>query len=140
MSAIARGLWSVYAWPAFVANSALRYPLVFLWRRGPTVADSFQRWMHGWARVNLSGGLYRTVVDGPSDVPSPAVVVTNHQHIFDVQLIAALVPPPLRFVAREEVLDVPLIGSVLRRGGHLTVARGAGAAANEAVIAQAIAA
>lgn len=128
----------MYAWPAFVGNSVLRYPLVFLLRRGPTVADSFQRWMHGWARVNLKGGLYRTEVEGPREVPCPAVIVTNHQHIFDVQLIAALVPPPLRFVAREEVLRVPLIGSVLRKGGHLTVARGAGAAANEEVLLRAV--
>ena len=140
MSALTRSLWSLYAWPAFVANSALRYPLVFLWRRGETVADSFQAWMHGWARVNLAGGLYRTAVDGPSDVPRPAVVVTNHQHIFDVQLVAALVPPPLRFVAREEILGVPLIGSVLRKGGHLTVARGGGAAASEEVLRRAVAA
>lgn len=139
MPAIVRALWSLYAWPAFVGNSVLRYPLVFLFRRGPTVADSFQAWMHGWARVNLKGGLYETAVTGPTDVPPAAIVVTNHQHIFDVQLIAALVPPPLRFVAREEVLRVPLIGSVLRKGGHLTVARGGGALGNEEVLRRAVA-
>lgn len=140
MSAVARFLWSLYAWPAFLGNSALRYPLVFLVRRGPTVADSFQGWMHGWARVNLDWGLYRTKVDGVVDRPAPAVLVANHQHIFDVQLLAALVAPPLRFVARQEVLRVPLIGSVLRKGGHLTVARGASAAANEETLRQAVAA
>ncbi|HEX6853544.1 MAG TPA: lysophospholipid acyltransferase family protein [Candidatus Polarisedimenticolaceae bacterium] len=140
MSALARFLWSLYAWPAFVGNSALRYPLVFLFRRGPTVADSFQVWMHGWARVNLVGGLYRTTVDGVEDRPAPAVLVSNHQHIFDVQLLTALVTPPLRFVAREEVLRVPLIGSVLRKGGHLTVTRGASAAANEEALGRAVAA
>jgi 1-acyl-sn-glycerol-3-phosphate acyltransferase len=113
---------------------------VFLFRRGPTVADSFQGWMHGWARVNLAWGLYRTTVDGVAQRPAPAVLVCNHQHIFDVQLLTALVPPPLRFVAREEVLRVPLIGSVLRKGGHLTVARGASAAANEEALRQAVAA
>lgn len=140
LSALARLLWSMYAWPAFVANSALRYPLVFLFRRGPTVADSFQRWMQAWAEVNLDWGLYRTVVDGVEDRPAPAVLVVNHQHIFDVQLMAALVSPPLRFVAREEVLRIPLIGSVLRKGGHLTVARGASAAANEEALERAVAA
>ena len=138
MSALARFLWSLYAWPAFVGNSALRYPLVFLFRRGPTIADSFQGWMHGWAQSNLEWGLYRTVVDGDAVRPAPAVLVSNHQHIFDVQLLTALVPPPLRFVARAEVLGVPLIGSVLRKGGHLTVARGASASANEEVLGRAV--
>jgi 1-acyl-sn-glycerol-3-phosphate acyltransferase len=87
---------------------------------------SFGWVVRSWASGIMRWGFHTCEVRGASGLPSPAVLVVNHQSGFDIALVAHLVPPPLFFVARLEVGRVPLIGSVLRRGGHVFIRRGAG--------------
>lgn len=93
--------------------------------------ESFGCVVRSWAAGIMRWGFHTCEIRGAAALPSPAVLLVNHQSGFDIALIASLVPPPLFFVARLEVGRVPLIGSVLRRGGHVFVRRGAGSA-NEA--------
>lgn len=95
--------------------------------------EAFQHVFRRWALMNMRVGGFRCRVEGGSAVPAPAIIVSNHQHFFDIQVLAAILPPPFRFVSRVEVQRVPLIGSVLRHGGHLLVARGT-AMGNEATM------
>jgi 1-acyl-sn-glycerol-3-phosphate acyltransferase len=106
-----------------------------------TVRDphkSFGWILRSWAGGIMRWGFHRCEVRGASGLPCPAVLLVNHQSGFDIALISYLVPPPLFFVARLEVGRVPLIGSVLRGGGHVFVRRGAGQS-NEAAFDEAAA-
>jgi len=89
-----------------------------------------------WARRNMWGGGFKAHVEGTENLVRPSIVVVNHQNLFDINFVVWLVPPPMRLVAKVEALRQPLIGSVLREGGHLTVSRGRGLD-NEAAFARA---
>ncbi len=51
------------------------------------------------------------------------VLVTNHQSFFDIFAILAFMPGDIRFVAKKELLRIPLIGYTLRNNGHIVIDR-----------------
>jgi 1-acyl-sn-glycerol-3-phosphate acyltransferase len=63
---------------------------------------------------------------GWSEIAGAAVLVANHRSVFDIPVLASLVPPPVVFVARRDLFEVPIVGGVLSRGGHVPVDRRAG--------------
>lgn len=80
----------------------------------------------GWLLTRLA--LYKTSVEGFEKIVQPAVWAANHRNYADIMLLVGLAPGPVVFVARQGVIRAPIIGSVLKRGGHLLVRRGVGAA------------
>jgi 1-acyl-sn-glycerol-3-phosphate acyltransferase len=54
------------------------------------------------------------------------VLVANHSSYLDVVVLLAALPVDVRFVAKQELRRAPVIGSVIRKVGHLTVERAAG--------------
>jgi 1-acyl-sn-glycerol-3-phosphate acyltransferase len=77
-----------------------------------------------WGRISMFAGFYKCQVEGREHLAKPGVIVANHRSIFDICLLACLVPRPYFFVARAEVFKVPLIGWILKLGGHIPVVRG----------------
>jgi 1-acyl-sn-glycerol-3-phosphate acyltransferase len=53
----------------------------------------------------------------------PAILVSNHGSSVDIPLIYAAVPRSLRMIAKVELLKVPFLGWILRRGRFVTVHR-----------------
>jgi 1-acyl-sn-glycerol-3-phosphate acyltransferase len=51
------------------------------------------------------------------------VLVTNHQSIFDIFAVMAFIPRQVRFVAKKELLRIPVFGIALKRSGHIVVDR-----------------
>ena len=85
-------------------------------------SDLYRKWAARLLRVE---GVPWTVrgLENLKDVP-PAILVSNHQSSLDIPLIFAAVPRTLRMVAKVELLRVPLIGWIIRRGRFVTVHRG----------------
>jgi len=54
------------------------------------------------------------------------ILVANHQSFFDIFAAAAFMPGEPRFVAKKELLKIPLIGYAMQRGGHIIIDREAG--------------
>jgi len=74
------------------------------------------------ALVRLAG--FRPVVRGLENLPSgPAVIVANHASYLDSIVLAAVLPPAARFVAKHQLLRAPIAGRFLRRAGHVAVER-----------------
>ncbi len=80
----------------------------------------------GWLLTRLA--LFKTTAQGFEKIVQPAVWAANHRNYVDIMLLVGLSPGPVVFVARKGVVKAPIIGSVLKRGGHLLVRRGVGAA------------
>jgi putative phosphoserine phosphatase/1-acylglycerol-3-phosphate O-acyltransferase len=70
-------------------------------------------------------------VDGLEHIPShgPVLLASNHRSYFDVAalgIVAARLGRPVRFLAKQEVFDAPVVGPLARSLGGIAVERGAG--------------
>jgi 1-acyl-sn-glycerol-3-phosphate acyltransferase len=54
------------------------------------------------------------------------VLAVNHQSFFDIFAIAAYMPGEPRFVAKKELLKIPVFGYALRTSGHIVIDRDKG--------------
>lgn len=70
--------------------------------------------------------LFGMKIHGLDNVPAdgPLIVVSNHLHNADPLLVCVACPRPLHFMAKKELMTVPLIGRIIRFGGGFPVDRG----------------
>jgi len=69
------------------------------------------------------GGVH---VYGHENIPAtgPAIIAANHTSMADPPLEACAIKRPLRFFAKKELFDVPIIGGLIRKLGAFPVVRG----------------
>jgi 1-acyl-sn-glycerol-3-phosphate acyltransferase len=89
---------------------------------GPRAVD---RVVRVWSRSILALSGCRLTVRGLDRLPRTGGVVlaANHSSYVDAVALFAALPLDFRFVAKKELLATPLIGTVIRKVGHLTVDR-----------------
>lgn len=65
-------------------------------------------------------------IRGIRNVPKegPLLVVANHLHNADPVIVSIATPRPVHYMAKEELMRVPVIGRVIRFGGAFPIARG----------------
>jgi 1-acyl-sn-glycerol-3-phosphate acyltransferase len=78
-----------------------------------------------WSRRLLAVGGVKIEVRGAENIREggPFVLVSNHQSLVDTPLMLAYLPCQFRFLAKESLFQVPIIGSHLAKGGHVAVER-----------------
>jgi 1-acyl-sn-glycerol-3-phosphate acyltransferase len=69
-----------------------------------------------WCPVRVSGTENLTGIGS-------AVLCANHSSYLDSVVLLAALPVDVRFVAKRELLATPLIRTIIRKAGHLTVER-----------------
>ncbi len=110
------------AWVPILALSRLRH-------RHDELPRYPGRWMRRFGRTTSAlTPLWKFSVDGrpPADIHTRAhVVVANHMSTADPFLLAWL-PWDMQWIAKEELFRIPLIGTLLRLSGDLSVTRGDG--------------
>jgi len=131
---VIRTLW-VYlvggAGTLFFAGSAVLRS--YLWRRNlHRCCDWAAR---SWARTILWAAGARVILEGTENLrtDAPQIVVSNHQSWFDVFALGAALPVRYRFVAKQELGDIPVFGRAWKSCGHVSVDRGNREAAIEAL-------
>ncbi|WP_242112061.1 lysophospholipid acyltransferase family protein [Luteimonas aquatica] len=79
-----------------------------------------------WAPGLLRGAGARLRVEGLErvDWTRPCILVANHQSTIDICALFRAVPVPLRFVLKQEMARVPLVGRYARAMGMVFVERG----------------
>ena len=119
---------------------ALFLLLVSVFVRGNTVY-----WIAaGWLRASVIGAHYilgiRTHVTGMENLPigetSPAVLLVKHQSAFETLLMPALMPHPLAYVFKKELLYIPFFGWSMARMDMIHIDRAQSARAFAKVVAQ----
>ncbi len=80
---------------------------------------------HFWARIFLWLVGCPLRIEGIQNLEGkrPLVYVANHSSYLDSVVLMAALPPDFIFVAKEELLRVPIIRTAIKKGGHLTVNR-----------------
>ncbi len=79
----------------------------------------------------LAARLYGIELSGTERIPSsgPAILVANHESLFDPWILALATPRPVRYMAKSELWQHRTIGAVMESFGAFPVERGAGDAA-----------
>ena len=78
----------------------------------------------------LAGPVFRTLlrmhVQGVEHVPREGAVllVANHQSLWDIPAIGSAQPRAIRYMAKSTLLELPVLGALLRLGGTFPVRRG----------------
>jgi 1-acyl-sn-glycerol-3-phosphate acyltransferase len=90
-------------------------------RDGHWVSPVSRLW--GWLIIRICG--VKIEIEGLEHIhgSEPFVMVANHQSMFDIFAIVGFIPGETRFVAKKELLKVPLLGYAMRRSGHILVDR-----------------
>jgi 1-acyl-sn-glycerol-3-phosphate acyltransferase len=77
-----------------------------------------------WSRWVLWGAGTPVLVEGRERIPSgPVVYASNHSSMFDIWALAAELPGSIRFVAKQELAGIPLLGRAMLAAGHVTIDR-----------------
>src|SRR3954469_22860435 len=78
-----------------------------------------------WSRMLLRISGVRVIVDGLEklDPDGSYIFAANHASYMDTPVVLASIPARFRFLAKESLFGIPLLGGHLRRGGHLPVPR-----------------
>jgi 1-acyl-sn-glycerol-3-phosphate acyltransferase len=120
----------VYTYAEFFGCAVGFLPLLGLARlrhRGDRTRRVPGRWMRRFGRVSSAlTPVWRFSVDGepPEDIAHRGyVVVSNHESTADPFLLSWL-PWDMRWVAKEEIFRLPLLGWLMRLGGDIPLRRG----------------
>ncbi len=78
-----------------------------------------------WARMILRTAGIKIEFHGLENIEhvSSFVLVANHQSLIDILALLAYFPRPVRFVAKRELLKIPLFGYALQHGDHIVIDR-----------------
>jgi 1-acyl-sn-glycerol-3-phosphate acyltransferase len=130
------------AWIGFVLAVALPalWILLLLTPRGRS-ADRLQRM---FSRGVLKATGCRLHVEGLEQLEGigAAVIAPNHSSYVDAMALLAGIPAPFLFAAKRELLKTPILGTAVRKAGHLVVERfdAAQSVADAEVVSRALAA
>ncbi len=122
-----KSIWGAIATLACVIVTAiLGVPAAILARLGQLQAVTFLSTI--WARTLISICGVKVEIQGLENLRGLGqyILICNHQSFFDIFAIAAYMPGPMRFVAKKELMKIPLVGYALKHGGHVIIDRQAG--------------
>ena len=95
------------------------------------VAQFDKRGVFWWPIARLWGwtiyaGAWSRIVQRGFDVftwDQPCILMANHESYLDVPALIAVLPSPVRFVARKEVFKTPIMGQAMRATGQISIDR-----------------
>ncbi len=80
-----------------------------------------------WARDLLDAAGTPVRAEGLERIPpprdGPVVYAANHSSMFDIWALAATLPGSVRFVGKQELAKIPLVGRAMVRAGHILIDR-----------------
>jgi 1-acyl-sn-glycerol-3-phosphate acyltransferase len=81
-----------------------------------------------WGRLIIRTCGVKLQIEGLENLAGldSCVLVSNHQSFFDIFAIAAFIPGEPRFVAKKELLKIPVVGYAINRSEHIVIDRQAG--------------
>jgi 1-acyl-sn-glycerol-3-phosphate acyltransferase len=87
-----------------------------------------------WSRDILRAAGTPVLAEGLERIPSgqPVIYVSNHSSMFDIWALSATLPGSVRFLAKQELFKIPLLGPAMRAAGHIPIDRAARKKAFEA--------
>ena len=121
---LAHGTALVYAAYVGALLAATVLPLWALLLVAPR-GRAADRLVRSWSRTILALSGCPVHVDGLENLraAAPAILAANHASYVDAVVLLAALPVEFAFVAKRELAGSPVVGTVIRKVGHLTVER-----------------
>jgi 1-acyl-sn-glycerol-3-phosphate acyltransferase len=97
-------------------------PLAWMDRSGRLI----HRWIAiPWARVIVRVSGVRVQVLGRENVETdrPRIYLTNHQSFFDIFILLAGLPVDFKFVLKQELMRIPVLGFTMRQARYIAIDR-----------------
>lgn len=118
-----RGLWTYFLLVVATLAFGLPATLVSLLRRETDFTMNMGR---RWSRVMLwaSGGRVRYHDAKHMAAALPCVYISNHASNLDIWALFGILPPAARFVAKQSLFRVPVLGWALATSGFIPIDRG----------------
>ncbi|MCE9671495.1 1-acyl-sn-glycerol-3-phosphate acyltransferase [Myxococcus stipitatus] len=109
------GVWTIVCFPLAILAMVLTF----------RASNSLWVVRELWSPVLLWAGGAKLEVSGSENVDPkrPTIYVANHQSTLDIPAHFVAVPVPFRYVAKEQLKWVPLIGWYLAAAGHVFINR-----------------
>ncbi len=78
-----------------------------------------------WARVILKVCGVKASADGLENIPKgrPLIFMVNHVSYFDIFALLALLPVDFRFIVKQELMRVPILGYAMKNAGYIGIER-----------------
>ena len=119
-------LFTAYAWMVTATAFTCHYVLFLLIR--PFSKDSqWQSIKLTWPCIRAGFFLcgFRLTAEGTENLPSkgPFILVSNHQSHLDILMYLKCIPRKFAFVAKKELLQVPILGWDIQGQGHISIDR-----------------
>lgn len=113
--------YAAYVWGLLIVTLPVLWGLLLVVPRGRS-ADWLVRY---WCRVAFALSGCPVHVEGLENLETPGagVLAANHASYVDAGVLLAALPGQFRFVAKRDLTSYPLIGTAIRKVGHLTVRR-----------------
>jgi 1-acyl-sn-glycerol-3-phosphate acyltransferase len=118
------GLWFVFSCVMITGVYCAMVIVASLAGVPPRADGVYDRAGRGWGRNNLAVNRLKVTVTGKENVPpGPVVFVANHVSFVDIWVLVAFLPGRVRFLAKRELLQVPIFGWAMRSAGHIPIDR-----------------
>ncbi len=91
----------------------------------PEIGGLFDRVVRRWADLLLRINRLEVISQGLEQLSASQsyVYAVNHTSFVDIWVLLGVLPGTVRFVAKKELLRVPLFGSALKAAGHIAIDR-----------------
>ncbi len=78
-----------------------------------------------WCRIILLISGVKVAVDGVSNIPTdgPIILASNHQGVYDIPVLLGKLPLQFRWVAKESLFKIPVIGWTMGFAGYISINR-----------------
>jgi 1-acyl-sn-glycerol-3-phosphate acyltransferase len=111
----------LYAAVAMVTLFLVSLPVMLVTRSGDLPIWFARR---VWSPLGLWFAGARLEISAPPVLPDgPAIFASNHESALDIWALFIAIPRLVRFIAKQELFDLPVFGWYMRIGGHVAVDR-----------------
>jgi 1-acyl-sn-glycerol-3-phosphate acyltransferase len=116
----------------WINTFVLIYSIFFcLWALLLSLFRGDGRKVHFWVAVPWGRGILRAcginvraVGREHVDPGTPRIYMSNHQSYFDIFALLAHLPVDFKFIVKQELMRIPLLGPAMRRAGYIGIERG----------------
>ncbi|MES0490421.1 MAG: lysophospholipid acyltransferase family protein [Leptospirales bacterium] len=77
-----------------------------------------------WGRIGIRMGFCTVEIKGKENmIDEPAMIACNHMSNLDVVVCEGYIPSYFLFLSKKEVFNVPIVGQLMRKLGHISIDR-----------------